>query len=175
MWNQIGKIVKDQEFRNLLMILRATGCRPIEARTVEAKHVRGRFWVFPKVDSKGQKYNRVVPLTKVAYRITRRLMKQYPNGVLFRDTRGNPWTKNALICRFRRLSKKLGTPISAYCFRHTFCTEALERGVDSTTLATIMGHRDATMVARVYSHLTHNRPLLLRAAEQATGNGDGEK
>ena len=97
-------------------------------------------------------------------------MKQHPEGPLLRDTRGEPWTKNALVCRFRRLSRKLGTPISAYCFRHTFCTEALERGIDSTTVAILMGHRDTTMVARVYSHLTHNRDHLLQAMEKATNS-----
>jgi site-specific recombinase XerD len=53
--------------------------------------------------------------------------------------------------------------------RHTFCTVALERGVDSTTLAILMGHQDSTMVARVYSHLTGNKKHLKAALQQATG------
>ncbi len=100
----------------------------------------------------------------------RPVMEEHPVGALFRDTRGRPWTKNALVCRFRRLSETLGTSITAYAFRHTFCTEALERGVDSTTVAVLMGHRDTTMVAKVYSHLTHNQKHLQAALRKARGD-----
>lgn len=169
LWMAIGGIVKDQAFRDLLIILRQTGCRPYEARTVQASNVRGDTWVFPKVDSKGQRYNRLVMLTDRALRITRRLAKKHPTGPLFRNTKGKPWTKDAVACRFKRLSKKLGTPICAYTIRHTFCTEALERGVDSTSVAVLMGHRDTAMVARVYSHLTGNKKHLKAALQQAKG------
>lgn len=169
LWRAIGKTVKDQPFRDLLMILRETGCRPYEARTVEASNVRGDTWLFSKVDSKGQKYNRLVLLTPRALRITKRLMETNPTGPLLRDTRGKPWTRNAIVCRFIRLSKKLNTPIFAYSIRHTFCTEGLEKGVDSTSMAVLMGHRDTTMVARVYSHLTGNKKHLKAALRKAKG------
>jgi integrase len=173
LWRKIGETVKDRAFRDLLMILRETGCRPYEARTVEAKNVRGNTWSFSKVDSKGQKYNRLVMLNERALRITKRLMEEHPTGPLFRDIRGNPWTKNAIVCRFGRLSKKLKTPICAYAIRHTFCTEGLERGVDSTSMAILMGHRDTTMVARVYSHLTGNKKHLQAALKRARGGDAG--
>jgi integrase len=171
LWKKIGQTVKDRAFRDLLMVLRETGCRPYEARTVEAQHVRKDAWLFPKEDSKGEKYNRLVPLTDIARRITQRLAKKHPTGPLFRNMGGKPWTKDAVVCRFKRLSKKLKMPIYAYSLRHTFCTEALERGVDSTTVAILMGHRDTTMVARVYSHLTNNKKHLQAALRQARGGG----
>jgi integrase len=171
LWKRIGETVKDRAFRDLLMILRETGCRPYEARTVCACHVRKDAWLFAKVDSKGEKYNRLVPLNEIARRITTRLAKQHPTGPLFRNQNGDPWTKDAIVGRFKRLSKKLQVPIYAYCLRHTFCTEALERGVDSTTAAILMGHRDTTMVARVYSHLTGNKKHLQAALKQARGGG----
>jgi integrase len=64
-WNRIGKAVKDRAFRDFLIILFTTGCRPYEARTVEARHVRKEGWLFAKVDSKGERYNRLVRLNKV--------------------------------------------------------------------------------------------------------------
>ena len=36
---------------------------------------------------------------------------------------------------------------SLYTFRHSWCTRALERGVDAVTVATLMGHRDTTMIS----------------------------
>jgi integrase len=168
-WNKIGKTVKDRAFRDFLMILKETGCRPQEARFVEASHIRGSAWVFNKIDSKGQRYNRVVHLSTRANRITKRLMEKHPTGKLFRDIRGKPWTSNAIICRFRRLSEKLGTRIFAYSFRHTFATRALEKGVDSVTVGTLMGHRDTSMVSRVYGHISGNRKLLRNALEIISG------
>jgi len=101
LWKKIGETVKDREFRDLLVILRETGCRPYEARTVEACHVRGDTWVFSKVDSKGQKYNRLILLSERARRITQRLVKQYPTGPLFRNMDGAAWTKDAIGGRFK--------------------------------------------------------------------------
>lgn len=111
-------------------------------------------------------------LSDFAKQTTYRLMEEHPEGPLLRHTRGCPWTKSAFVGRFKRLSKKLGTPITAYAFRHTFCTEALERGEDSTTVAILMGHRDTTMVAKVYQHLTGNKKHLQAALRQAIGGGD---
>ena len=172
LWAQITQIVKDRPFQEMLAILRETGCRPLEARTVEAQHVRDGSWMFSKMDSKGQRYNRVVLLNEFAEETTRRLMVEHPEGPIFRNRSGRPWTKDSLGCRFKRLSKKLGTRIVASAFRHTFCTEGLERGVDSTTMAILMGHRDPTMVAKVYSHLTGNKIYLHKSLRQARGSGD---
>jgi len=46
-------------------------------------------------------------------------------------------------------------------WRHGFCTHLLLAGVDAVTVSILMGHRDASMVAKVYQHLTHNQDYLL--------------
>jgi integrase len=58
---------------------------------------------------------------------------------------------------------------SLYTFRHSWCTHALERGVDAVTVATLMGHRDTTMISRVYSHLMQRRDHLRDAVRKAAG------
>ncbi len=174
MWESIQEIVKDEPFHDFLTVLWETGCRPIEARTVERKHLQRDHWRFPKVSSKGKRYNRVVWLSDRALGLSLKQMGRYRTGPLFRNRNGKPWNKDSLNCRFRRLSKKLGTRVNAYAFRHGFCTRALENGVDSTTVAILMGHQDTTMVARVYQHLTHNKKHLLAALQQVTGAGDGD-
>ena len=37
--------------------------------------------------------------------------------------------------------------------RHGFATRKLEDGLDQVTVAALMGHADATMLSRVYSHV----------------------
>jgi integrase len=97
--------VKDEEFRDLLIVCWETGCRPQEVLAVEARHVdldAGR-WVFPPDEAKGKKAHRVVYLTDRALEITRSLMARHPESPLFRNTDGRPWHPYALNCRFGRL------------------------------------------------------------------------
>jgi integrase len=68
-----------------------------------------------------------------------------------------------------RLAWEHGIKYSLYAFRHAFCTEALENGVDAVTVSVLMGHRDTTMISRVYSHLTQRQEHLRDAANRARG------
>jgi integrase len=59
---------------------------------------------------------------------------------------------------------------SKYCltaFRHSWCHHALCRGLDALTVSVLMGHADPSMVARVYSHLSHATDYLQEAANRA--------
>jgi integrase len=67
-----------------------------------------------------------------------------------------------------RLAASLVPRYSLYAFRHSFATHALERGVDSVTVAVLMGHSDPSTLARVYQHLTQNPRFMLEQAKKAT-------
>lgn len=98
-----------QEFRDLLIVTWETGCRPQESLRVEARHVELKTsrWVFP--DSEGKcGIGRVVYLNDRAEAITRRLLLRHPDGKLFRNSRGRPWTTDAVNCGFERLQQKMG-------------------------------------------------------------------
>ena len=41
-----------EQFRDFAIIMRETGCRPLEARTVEARDFDGTCWVFPAKEAK---------------------------------------------------------------------------------------------------------------------------
>ena len=56
---------------------------------------------------------------------------------------------------------------SLYAFRHSWATNALKRGLDSLTVAILMGHQDPSMLAKVYQHLSHNPEHLLEQARRA--------
>ena len=50
---------------------------------------------------------------------------------------------------------------SLYALRHSWATRALQQGVDSLTVGILMGHKDPSMLARVYQHLGLNPQHLL--------------
>jgi len=108
------------ELLDILTFLRETGCRPQEGRIVEAGHVRGDHIILPKMDSKGQKYNRVIWLTPTAQAIVERLSKLHPEGRLFWNKWGKPWTTGRLNERCQGL--KLDFHFFPYALRHTWTT-----------------------------------------------------
>lgn len=162
---------KDQEFGDLLELSWETGCRPHELFTVEAHFVdlESCRWVFPVRESKGKKYQRVVYLTDKALAITKRVMVKNPTGPMLRNTDGIKWCGSSVNCRFQRIRDKLGVKYSLYAFRHAFVTGALISGLDAVTTSVLAGHRDTTMIARHYSHLTQRPDFLRKAANQAKG------
>ena len=163
--------IKDQNFRDLVAFISETGCRPFEARIMEACHCQlsHGLVVFYTDESKGEKSRRTIVLNDEALEICKRLCKLHPKGVIFRNTRNRPWTKDAVNCRFQRLKRKLNMTDSlcAYGIRHTFATDALLNGVDSIVVAELMGHKDASQVARTYQHVAKNISFLKAAAKQA--------
>jgi len=100
----------DPCFRDLITVAWESGPRPQELTTVEKRHVdfaRGR-WVFYTVESKGKRIRRVVYLTDNSLNITKRLCDQWPEGPIFRNTKGEPWNKTSLNSRFVRMQIRMG-------------------------------------------------------------------
>lgn len=73
--------------------------------------------------------------------------------------------------RINRLAWEHGTKYSIYAMRHAFCTEALENGLDAVTVSVLMGHRDTTMISRVYSHVDQRHQHMRQAANRARRQG----
>jgi len=164
-WDKV--LEKAETLEDLLVTLRETGCRPLELRILEAQYVLGDTWTFPAKISKGKQCRRVVRMTAKVRTIINRLASKYPEGPLFRNSRGKPWTRNGLVQAFRRLSRRVGFRVFPYITRHTFATDALVAGVDPITVGVLMGHRDPTMVALVYQHLAQKEDHLQAALAKA--------
>ena len=159
---------------DIITIMKETGCRPLEARTVEKRHFDqgGKCWVFPADESKGKKVSRVVLLNDKAFAICQRLALKHPEGPLFRNSKGRRWTRQTLGYRLYRMGRKLGFRCCAYSIRHTFATDALCNHVDIQTVATLMGHSDLKMVSRIYQHLRKRSDYLREGLRKATGEGN---
>lgn len=170
----------DRTFRQLLLVLRETMCRPQEARALRWADIesnrgggadrglagRGDHW-FHLPTAKGfelradQGGERVLPISPRLGRLLGRLARK---GVtlgepILRDSKGRAWTNNAVRCRFRRLRVRLGFAadrrgerIVAYTLRHTGATNAVSAGVRDFLLAGLLGHASTRTTAR-YVHL----------------------
>ena len=56
-----------------------------------------------------------------------------------------------------------------YSLRHSFATIALQSGLDGLTVAILLGHKDPSMLARVYQHMAHNPQHLLGQVRKVLG------
>ena len=102
--------IPDLAFRDLVTVTWETGCRPQESLRVEARHVdlKRKRWMFPKSEAKGKRQPRIVYLTDAAYEITVRRLKEFPSGLLFRNSDEAPRTTEAVNCACGRLQTRMG-------------------------------------------------------------------
>ncbi len=170
---EIMATIRGQVFKDFVFAMQETGCRPSEVARISAADVdlEAGTWTFIKHKTfRKTGKPRVVYLTPAMIELTRNLMEKHRTGPLFRNRLGNPFTRNAIRCRFRNLRKKLPhlKDVVSYCFRHSYITDALVNGVPAATVAELVGHKDLKMIEDHYSHLAEKRDHLRQAAIQAT-------
>jgi integrase len=141
--------------RDYLTALHDTGARPGEVAAVEARHLNEGIgaWVLSehKTERKGKK--RVIYLTPQLVETTKRLAGMYPEGPLFRNSKGRPWTDSALNHWFDRFREKLRLgAVSPYSYRHLFATQFLLKGGSMAVLAELLGDTIG-MIEHHYGHL----------------------
>lgn len=157
----------DDAFRDLLTALDGTGCRVQEVRIVEARHVlrdasgEPIAWCLDPAEHKtGRKRSlpRVIALSESAAKLTAALCKKHPTGPLFRNRDGQPWTSNAIRCRFRRrreneaLKGLLPAKLRGTHYRHTAATDLSAAGVNLDSIRQLTGHADLSMLLETYLH-----------------------
>jgi integrase len=173
-WNDVLAKVKSAVFRDFLVALRFTGCRPQEVRQIEARHLfldhDPPFWTLEPELVKGGKETRITPLVGPMPALCKRLVEEYPQGPIFRNREGSPWTNAAIHSAFYRLMRqmKFAIRIGSYTMRHTFRNHAAVNGAEDAAVATVMGHKDTRMGKTAYNHLALYKDHLLSTMEQAT-------
>lgn len=160
--------VEDQAFRDLLIVSFDSGARPFEVKRLEARHVdlKKQRAIIPREEAKKGIPRAIYFPTKRSLDIIKRLVKEHPDGFLFLNNRGNPWTGFAVKNRFEHLQDKLGKRYRQYDLRHSFITRKLLAGVDSHLVAKLSGHRDSRMIDTVYSHVADDYQFMLQAAKK---------
>ncbi len=161
----LSAIQPTDTFFDLITFIWACGCRPQEARHIEARHVElaAMRIMFPAIESKGKRHPRKILLNNTTLPIIQKLVEKYPEGKLFRDSRGNAWSKYAVCERMNTLSEKTGVKITAYDLRHGYITKKIKAGVNHMVIAPAVGHTDGSMIGKVYSHVSQEEAHLREA------------
>jgi len=171
-WEQIKSHARGP-FVPFLDFLWSTGCRPKEARTMEARHVHDDLVIFPPDESKGETDSRVIFMTAETKATVSNLVASHATGPLFLNVHGRPWTKDSIKNRLSRISEQVGFRVIAYGARHSYATNALIRSVDTVSLSHLMGHKDTRMINN-YAHLSQNVEHLRQQARNANGSKSTE-
>ncbi|MFK7819505.1 MAG: tyrosine-type recombinase/integrase [Planctomycetaceae bacterium] len=176
LFQQVMQLANDEPFRDLLTIAWETGARPQEILAAEARHVdlENKRWIFPRLESKGKKRERVVYLPQRSAEITFRLAAKWTSGRIFRNRKDRPWDRNNINCRFVRMKKHIDVKLCLYNFRHSFATRMIESGVDAVVVAALMGHSDLSMLGRTYAHLSQNAEHLRAQLNRGQGGDASE-
>jgi site-specific recombinase XerD len=104
---------------------------------------------------KGAKFRRVPVSSRLRRELVRYLNRSRPESAdphLLLRADGRPVGFVAVAELFRRVRAKVGFPVRAHRFRHTFATEYLRQGGEIERLRRILGHTTYVMVMR-YVHL----------------------
>jgi integrase len=68
-----------------------------------------------------------------------------------------------------KLARELGPKYHLGAFRKGFATQALKAGVDTVTVAHLLGHRDPSMISKVYGQVQNDPEHMANAAKRAKG------
>lgn len=151
----------------LLVVLWNTGARPGEIRQLTCEQVDWSAGVATLTKHKTARKTgkpRLIVFPPAAMEVLAKQRAKYGTGYLFRHCRGEPFSSVHLTVRVWGLSKKVGVRLTSVGFRHSFCTDALEKGVPEPHLAALLGHTSTTMIAKHYGHLGSRMNVLKDAA-----------
>ncbi len=170
--------IRSPRFLDLVTFIFETGCRSCEARKLEARHIAMNGHVAAlksKTTDETGKLRRIY-LSAKAEDIVRRLSAKYPEGPIFRNKLGNPWTNYAVNCQMRRLRSRAGIGHEAVLrmLRKHWITDALERGVPIATVAELAGHQNTKMIENVYSKLSQRHDYLMQAVKAVRPQVDAD-
>ena len=157
----------------LLFALRETGARPSELYNLTWDEVQqDRFVLHEHKTANKTGRARLIILSLLMQRLVASLREQASSEYVFVNTQGRPWNCNSVQLSLNRLRKKLGIkePVYAYGLRHAFATYALRSGMNTATVAELLGHVDTTMVSRVYGHLARAVDHLKKSVDQLSGH-----
>ena len=131
----------------------------------KTKTERGVRWI-PMTDSVYQSLKNILARRK---KVKREIMVDGYSGFLLLDKEDKPKVALHIENEMRRAMKKYRKlhpdqplfHITPHVFRHTFCTNMANAGMDIKSLQYLMGHSDVGVTLNVYTHASYDR-----AAEQ---------
>lgn len=166
-------------FRQVLIFLWYTGCRPGEASKLRWQDVdfdRSLIVLKEHKTSRTQKTPRprIIPLHPVVVGLLIQLRKRGEGDHVFLTHRKTPWTKDTLVHRVVRARTKaeVSSDAKLYGIRHAFGTRAIVSGVGLKTTSELMGHTTTRMTEH-YVHLAGQTAHLAAAMQLANARRPG--
>ncbi len=163
----------NDSYRDFLKALWFTGARPGEIAKIEKRHLDcGLLRLDPTEHKTGRVTgkDRLIGVMGELTEIVDRLSGKYPEGPIFRNFYGKPWTTGASFMRFQKARDEglIRPEVSPYAYRHAWATNALESGnLDLYEVAKALGHRTTQMVMRHYDHSRENPEHLRKIFERS--------
>jgi integrase len=165
-------IAPDDPFADFFDFVRATGCRLSEAATLTADRIdmAGGVATVRCKRTRSSGTTRPVYLSHAAVAILTRLVVAYPDGPVFRNRCGRPWTPCYVAERFSSLARLTGIEHGCHChsLRGLYCDEALIAGVSPAVVAALLGHSSPKVTLRHYSRVASRSAELLAAVRRET-------
>ena len=159
-------------FRQILMFLWRTGCRPKEAAELHWSDVdlNQRIIILARhktVRTQRQPEPRIIPLDDVTVRLLKFIQIRQEGDRVFQTHRKTAWNRYSLGLRIRRAREAAGLPddLKLYGTRHAFGTRGIIAGCDIKTLSVLMGHTDTKMTEH-YAHISGRREFLAASLKQ---------
>jgi integrase len=158
----------DALFRQFLLVLRYTSARPGEVRKLTWTMVdwpNHRLVINVHKTTRTQKVRkaRLIPIPPCIEKLLRWLQQRHGDQpYCFLNSKGQPWTKDAVIQRMESLRRRAGIApdetgenLVLYSNRHTFITAAASsEGISGPMLQQLAGHTDARTTEK-YAHLAN--------------------
>ncbi len=164
------------KWRPLLMTLTHTGLRPGEAFALRREdldlaagtmHVQHSWSFRDKTDKIGRTgkplqgrlketktgESRVLPLDAALVSVLREHLSSHRHDWVFPNRTGRPFRQDNVGVWWRAVLESASVPYaSLYSLRHSFCSLAATAGVSEHNIVRAMGHRDSTLIKKVYGH-----------------------
>lgn len=162
-------------FKQVLMFLWLTGCRPKEAATLHWSDVDFSSGLIVLKEHKTIRTQatpkpRVIPMDAVVAKLLLSIKKREEGDYVFLNYRRTPWDRHSLSHRVQRARAKAGIPddVTLYGTRHAFGTRGILNGCDLKTLSTVMGHTNVRQTEH-YLHLAAQKSHLASAMRTING------
>ena len=144
--------VKDENFKRFLLFVYYTGCRKKEAMNVMWTDINLDDGYIIFRETKVHDF-RIVPIPEPLYKI---LKEMKPTKKVSKEV--FKYTSYAISHRVRRLSKKLGIPVTTHKLRHSYATHLLQKGVAIDTIQDLLGHKEIS-TTRIYAKTLNENKL----------------
>lgn len=167
----------NKRFERAVTFLRLTGCRLSGMFRLEVENIEWdrRFAILPKHKSR-KKTGRPgrIFLVPAAIELLRKVIAedQITTGIVFRNNRGNPWTRRALGDYLRKLKArlKLECPATLHGIRHQAATTAIRNGASMKYVSLFLDHASIQITDKFYAHVADDTEHIGNAASLAQVN-----